>query len=269
MTDSLKLLAIFPHPDDETLGLGSTLARYSSEGVETYLMCATRGERGWFDSEGPNPGLDGVAKIREAELKCAAEHLGLHEVKFLDYIDGDVDQANHQEIIGKIVNHIRRIQPQVVVSFSPDGNYGHPDHIALSQFTSGALVLAASQEYIDTDAQTSHAVSKFYYMVDSAEVVRISAEAFGGISMDVDGVTRQHVGWEDWQITTRLDNTRYMDAVQKAIKCHTSQLPGYGPISEWPLDELTKVFGVGNFYRAYSLVNGGRKVETDLFEGLR
>ena len=269
MTDSLKLLAIFPHPDDETLGLGSTLARYSAEGVETYLLCATRGERGWFDSEGPNPGLDGVAKIREAELTCAAEHLGLHEVKFLDYIDGDVDQANHQEIIGKIVNHIRRIQPQVVVSFSPDGNYGHPDHIALSQFTSGALVLAASQEYIDTDVQTSHAVSKFYYMVDSAEVVRISAEAFGGISMNVDGVTRQHVGWEDWQITTRLDNTRYMDAVQKAIKCHTSQLPGYGPISEWALDELTKVFGVGNFYRAYSLVNGGRKVETDLFEGLR
>ena len=267
MTDSLKLLAIFPHPDDETLGLGSTLARYSAEGIETYLVCATRGERGWFDSEGPNPGLDGVANIREAELACAAEHLGLREVNFLDYIDGDVDQANQEEIIGKIVSHIRRIRPQVVVTFSPDGNYGHPDHIALSQFTSGALVLAADQQY--SDGQASHAVSKFYYMVDSVEIVSISAEAFGGISMDVDGVTRQHVGWEDWQITTRLDNTRFMGAVQKAIKCHSSQLPGYGPISDWPLDELAKVFGVGNFYRAYSLVNGGRNVEPDLFEGLR
>ena len=56
MDESLRLLAIFPHPDDETLGLGPTLARYSSEGIETYLLCATRGERGWFDSEGPNPG---------------------------------------------------------------------------------------------------------------------------------------------------------------------------------------------------------------------
>src|SRR5215207_11779525 len=117
MNETFKLLAIFPHPDDETLGLGSTLARYSAEGIETYLVCATRGERGWFDSEGPNPGLDRVAKIREAELTCAAEHLGLREVNFLDYMDGDVDQANHKEIIGKIVTHIRRIQPQVVVTF--------------------------------------------------------------------------------------------------------------------------------------------------------
>jgi LmbE family N-acetylglucosaminyl deacetylase len=54
MNGSLKLLAVFPHPDDETLGLGPTLARYAAEGIETYLVCATRGERGWFDSEGPD-----------------------------------------------------------------------------------------------------------------------------------------------------------------------------------------------------------------------
>jgi LmbE family N-acetylglucosaminyl deacetylase len=269
MDNPLKLLAVFPHPDDETLGLGSTLARYSSEGVETYLLCVTRGERGWFDSEGPNPGLEGVARIREAELSCAAKHLGLREVNFLDYIDGDVDQADPEEIIQNIVSQIRRIQPQVVVTFPPDGNYGHPDHIALSQFTMGALVCAVDENFIDSEKQSPHRASKFYYMVDSANIVRISAEAFGGISMDVDGVTRHHVGWEDWQITTRLDNKRFMDVVQKAIQCHKSQLPGYGPISDWSLDELAKVFGTGNFYRAYSLVNGGRKVETDLFEGLR
>ena len=60
MNDPLKLLAIFPHPDDETMGLGSTLARYSAEGIETHLVCATRGEMGWYDSEGPNPGFEGV-----------------------------------------------------------------------------------------------------------------------------------------------------------------------------------------------------------------
>ena len=269
MVNPLKLLAIFPHPDDETLGLGSTLARYSAEGIEMYLVCATRGERGWFDSEGPNPGMKGVAQIRETELRCAAEHLGLREVSFLDYIDGDVDQADAQEIIQKIVSHIRRIQPQVVVTFPPDGNYGHPDHIALSQFAMGALICAADENFIDEERQSSHRVSKFYYMVDSVEIVRISTEAFGGISMDVDGLTRHHIGWEDWQITTRLDNSQFMDVVQKAIQCHKSQLPGYGPISEWSSDELAKIFGTGNFYRAYSFVNGGRNVETDLFEGLR
>jgi len=269
MNSPLKLLAIFPHPDDETLGLGSTLARYSAEGVETHLVCVTRGEMGWYDSEGPDPGFEGVGIIRTEELNCAAQHLGLHSVNFLDYVDGYVDKANPTEIIGKLVVHIRHIKPQVVITFGPDGNYGHPDHIALSQFTNAALVCTADKSFADADKQSPHRVSKFYYMVDSVDIVGAANEAFGGISMEVDGVTRHHIGWEDWQITTVLDNKKYMVQVQRAIQCHKSQLPGYGPIGEWSVDELSKVFGTGSFYRAYSLVNSGRKVETDLFMGLR
>ena len=269
MDRTLRLLAIFPHPDDETMGFGSTLARYAAEGIETHLVCATHGERGWYESEGPDPGWAGVASIRDVELRCAAEYLGLREVNFLDYIDGDVDQANPAEIISKIVTHIRRIKPQVVVTFGPDGNYGHPDHIALSQFTTSALVCAADSSYVDANNQPPHRVAKFYYMVDSMDIVGVANEAFGGISMEVDGVTRYHIGWDDWQITTRIDNGQFMEILQKAICCHKSQLPGYGPMGEWSVDELRKVFGIGNFYRAYSLVNGGRKVEDDLFEGLR
>jgi LmbE family N-acetylglucosaminyl deacetylase len=269
MVDSLKLLAIFPHPDDETLGMGSTLARYADEGVEVHLICATRGERGWFDSEGPNPGLEGLARIREAELRCAGENLGIHEVSFLDYIDGDVDQATPEEIIGKLVAHIRRIEPQVVVTFAPDGAYGHPDHIALSQFTHGALVCAADQNFGDGNPQPPHRVSKFYYLVESLDVVNAVKETLGGISMDVDGITRHHTGWEDWQITTRLDNTQYVDQVHKATLCHKSQLPGYKPLIEGSAAKLARFFGTGCFYRAFSLVNGGREIESDLFEGLR
>ena len=269
MTSLLKLLAIFPHPDDETLGLGSSLARYSAEGVETYLVCATRGERGWFDSEGPNPGLEGVGQIRERELRCAAKHLGLCEVNFLDYRDGDVDQANAEEIIGKLVSYIRRIKPQVVVSFGPDGVYGHPDHIALSQFTNAALVCAADRNFVDMNVQAPHRVLKFYYLVDSPDIVKFANESFGDISMEIDGVRRHHVGWDEWAITTRLDNNNYLDKVQKAMLCHKSQLPGYGPMAEWSLAELAPIFGDDSFYRAFSLVNGGRTVETDLFEGLR
>lgn len=269
MNEALKLLAVFPHPDDETLGMGPTLARYAAQGVETYLICATRGERGWFDSEGPDPGLEEVGRIREAELRCAAENLGLHEVSFLDYIDGEVDQANPEEIIGKIVSHLRRIKPQVVVTFGPDGAYGHPDHIALSQFTNAALVCAADRNFVDAEIQPPHRVLKFYYMVDSLDVVNVVKEKLGGINMEIDGVTRQHVGWEDWEITTRLDNHAYLENVQKAVLCHKSQLPGYRPLIELPPPDLSKLFGTGHFYRAFSLVNGGRSVETDLFEGLR
>jgi LmbE family N-acetylglucosaminyl deacetylase len=269
MDETLKLLTVFPHPDDETLGFGSTLARYAAEGVETYLVCATRGERGWFDSQGRDPGPEAVARIREAELRCAADHLGLHEVNFLDYIDGDVDQAPPEEIIGKLVAHLRRIKPHVVVTFSPDGAYGHPDHIALSQFTSGALVCAADRNFVDANVQPPHRVLKFYYMVDPLHIVQIANETLGGLSMEIDGVTRRHVGWEDWQITTQLDNSNHVDKLQQAIQCHKSQLPGYRPIDEWSLAELAKFFGTGHFYRAFSLVNGGRRKETDLFEGLR
>jgi len=267
MNSPLKLLAIFPHPDDETLGLGSTFARYASEGVETHLVCATHGERGWFDSEGPDPGAEGVARIRTAELQCAADNLGLHEVTFLDFIDGDVDQANPAEIIRKLVTQIRHIQPQVIVTFAPDGAYGHPDHIALSQFTNGAIVCATDESF--SDGLPPHRISKLYYMVDSEEIVQAANDVFGGLRMEIDGVIRRHVGWEYWQITTILDNHQYMNKVQKAIQCHKSQLPGYGPIGEMSVAELTKLFGIGHFYRTFSLVNGGRTVEADLFEGLR
>jgi hypothetical protein len=114
-----------------------------------------------------------------------------------------------------------------------------------------------------------HRVSKFYYMVDSVDVVNASNEAFGGISMDVDGVTRQHRlgGLADHHAARQPPLS--MDRVREALRCHTSQLPGFGPLAEWTVAELAAMFGMGYFYRAFSLVNGGRKVETDLFEGLR
>lgn len=269
MADPLKLLAVFPHPDDESLGLGGTLAKYSAEGVETYLVCATRGERGWNGPEDQNPGLAALGKIREGELKCAADILGLKEITFLGYIDGDVDQVIPSQIIADITTHIRRIQPQVVVTFSLDGSYGHPDHIALAQFTSAAILCAATNNYQDPLKQPAHQVSKFYYMADSKGMVEEMQKGIGGISMEVDGVKRSHVGWDEWAINARIDVREYFDTVWKAILCHQSQLPGYGPFVDLPREALDKFLGEGNFLRAFSLVNGGRVVERDLFEGLR
>jgi len=138
LTGNLKLLAVLAHPDDESMGMGGTLAKYSVEGVETYCICASRGERGWFGPEEQNPGLQRLGQLRTQELENAAKELGVRLLYFLDYIDGDVDQADHCEGIGKIVTHICRIQPQVIVTFPPDGNYGHPDQIAVGQLTSAA-----------------------------------------------------------------------------------------------------------------------------------
>jgi LmbE family N-acetylglucosaminyl deacetylase len=211
MPEKLKLLAIFPHPDVETLGMGPTLAKYSAEGVETYLVCATRGERGWKGPEEQYPGLEALGRIRTEELNCAAEILGIIQVDFLDYLDGDLDQADPQENTSKLVGRIRRIQPQVVVTFSLDGNYGHPDHIALAQFTAAALVCSADLYYPDASGEAPTPVSKFYHMVDSKEVVGLIRDSVGEISMFVDNILRTHIGWEDWAITSHIEASAYFD----------------------------------------------------------
>src|SRR5687767_14447876 len=99
MREPLRLLAILAHPDDESLGTGGTLARYAAEGVETYLITATRGQHGWNGAREDYPGPEGLGKLREAELLAAARILGLREVCFLDYMDGSLNQANPADII--------------------------------------------------------------------------------------------------------------------------------------------------------------------------
>jgi LmbE family N-acetylglucosaminyl deacetylase len=266
MAETLKLLAVFPHPDDESLGLGPTLAKYSAEGVETYLICATRGERGWNGPEDQHPGFQALGRIREAELRCAAAPLGLHEVTFLDYIDGEVDQADPQEAIAQIASHIRRIRPQVVITFPLDGHYGHPDHIALAQLTAGALVRAADASFCDPRNLPPFAVPKYYQMIDTQEFVKAVKEAVGELSMEVDGVYRGHHGWPDWAATARLDTRAYFERAWQAVLCHQSQLSGYGPLVDLPRETLLRIWGEATFVRVYSLVNNGRKVETDLFD---
>src|SRR5438552_16521165 len=102
MANKLKLMCILAHPDDESLGMGGILAKYAAEGIETYLVTATRGERGWFGSESDNPGLEALGRMREAELFAAADVLGIRRVNFLDYIDGELDQADPTEAVAKI-----------------------------------------------------------------------------------------------------------------------------------------------------------------------
>lgn len=267
---NLKLLCIFAHPDDESMGMGATLAKYSAEGVDTHLVCATRGQRGWFGPEEQNPGLGALGQIREAELRRAAETLGMKSVHFLDYVDGDLDGANPAEVIVRIVTHIRAIQPQVIVTFPPDGNYGHPDHIAISQFTSAAIVCAADASYTDACNLSPHRVSKLYFMVDSENFVNFITPLFGEITFDVDGQTRREMAWPEWMVTTRIEMSAHCVTALRAIRCHESQLPSIAPLADLPEEMAAQVLALqGTFYRAFSLVNGGRKVETDLFEGLR
>jgi LmbE family N-acetylglucosaminyl deacetylase len=270
MPAPLKLLAVFAHPDDESMGMGGTLVKYAAQGVDTYLVCASRGERGWFGPEEQNPGFERLGQLREQELLCAGGKLGIREIHFLDYIDGDVDQADPAEAIAKIVTHIRRIKPHVVVTFPPDGGYGHPDHIASAQFAAAAILCAVDSGYIDAAQLPPHRVSKHYYMVDSENFVNFIKPALGDMSFQVDDHLRGEVAWKEWAVTTRIDVSEHTKTAWEAIQCHQSQLATLGPLAQMHEDAVSSILNLqGTFYRAFSLVNGGRKVETDLFEGLR
>lgn len=274
MPEVLKLMCVLAHPDDESLGMGGTLAKYASEGVQTYVVTATRGERGRFGDAAERPAPEVVGRRREAELLAAARELGVRQVRFLDYIDKDLDQADPREVQGKIVAHLRRVRPQVVATFAPDGAYGHPDHVAISQFTTAALVAAADPAYLVPGSEgppedPPHRVSKLYYLAWSTGKWEAYQHALKRLISVVDGVERQAVPWPDWAITTVIDTKPYTARVWRALCCHQTQMSIFTKLEHLPEADHEALWGVQEFYRALSLVNGGRERESDLFAGLR
>lgn len=263
-------MCVLAHPDDESLGTGGALAKYAAEGVATYLVTATRGERGRFGDAKDSPGPDIVGEARAAELLAAARELGLSEVRFLDYPDGGLDKVDAREAISRIAGHLRRVKPHVVITFGPDGAYGHTDHIAISQLTTAAIVCAADPSYAVSPAVAEpHRVSKLYYIAWSAGKWIAYQSALRKLVFKVDGEERQAVPWQEWAITTMIDTSSVWPAVWRAVSCHRTQMSIYSRLGELSDEHQRLLWGTQEFYRAFSGVNGGRTRETDLFEGLR
>jgi len=268
-------MAVLAHPDDESLGMGGTIAKYASEGVDVFLLTATRGDSGRYRGHRPDdpqhPGPSALASIRETELRAAAATLGVREVSLLNYSDQQLDRADPREAVTAIVRHLRRVRPDVVVTFGPDGGYGHPDHIAISQFTTAAIVAAADPAFPadGTDAVRPHAVSKLYYMAWPESTWRAYQAAFRKLVSTVDGVERQAVPWPDWAITTVIDTRKFVPTAWQAISCHECQIVAYERLRDLSLDHHEALWGWQSYYRVFSTVSGGRARETDLFEGIR
>jgi LmbE family N-acetylglucosaminyl deacetylase len=271
----LRLMAVLAHPDDESLGVGGTLAKYAAEGIDVFLLTATRGDRGRFRGlrldDSQHPGREALAVIREKELRAAASTLGVREVSVLDYHDQHLDGANPHEAVGVIAKHVRRVRPDVVVTFGPDGAYGHPDHVAISQFATAAIVAAADPTFTYDGIKTmqAHAVSKLYYVAWPEATWKAYQTAFRKLVSTVDGVERQAVPWPEWAITTVIDTRSHWPTVWQAISCHDSQVAAYERLGHLSAQDHASLWGRQYFYRALSMVSGGRAPETDLMEGIR
>jgi LmbE family N-acetylglucosaminyl deacetylase len=234
------LLAVLAHPDDESFGMGGTLALYSRRGYPVHLACATRGEAGECDPHFLE-GFDSVAARREAELRCAAGILGLTGVHFLGYRDsgmpGSPDNqhpealaaAPLEEVAGRVVAQIRAIKPQVVVTFDPIGGYKHPDHIAIHRATVRACELAGDPEYVT--GLPPHRPGKLYFQVFPTGMLRIGVRLlplFGkdprrfGRNGDIDLVALAEES--NFPVHARINVKSVAQQKAAASACHSSQL---------------------------------------------
>jgi len=280
---SKKLLAVLAHPDDETFGMGGTLALYARQGVDVYLICATRGEVGEMDPKFLR-GFNSIAERREAELRCAAEQLGLKGVIFLDYRDSGMvgsPENNHPQVLAsqpleqvaaEVTGFIRRLKPQVVITFDPIGGYRHPDHIVMHQATVRAFEHAGDESYRLDDLEPFKP-QKLYYHTIPHSILRLAVRLmplFGqdprrqGVNKDIDLISITEVSFP---VHARINFKPVARLRDEATACHASQ--GGGRFMTGPMAYLRRIFGSYETYmRAYPPPLSRSRLEKDLFEGV-
>jgi LmbE family N-acetylglucosaminyl deacetylase len=270
---NLTLMAVFAHPDDEAFGTGGTLTKYAAEGCDVYLVTATRGEAGQI-AEPDMATTANLPYVREQELRCACRLYGIHAPRFLDYQDGQLAIVNQGQAVGRLVRIIRELKPQVIITFGPDGIYGHYDHIAVHRWTTIAVDLAADPDCFpeqDVDSCPTHQVSKVYYRVLPHSLVEAMAEEEGKRpSVMMDGVPFYFSSLSDADMTTVIDVSDFVKIKMQGIQCHATQVGRDNSFTQDPEKTMRDPsFRSEHFVLAHSTLDRPQSVETDLFSGLR
>ncbi len=272
------------HPDDETFGIGTTLAQYALSGVRVYYVCATGGELGTV-SPACMDGYSSIAELRRAEMKCAANELGLAGVIYLGYRDSGMagSQGNHdenalaaaplEEAAGRIVKIIREIKPDVVVTHDAGGGYGHPDHIATHNATVRAFYAAGDAGQYP-EAGPPFQPQKLYFVVRPYGYMKFMVRLMPLVGQDPRRFGRN----KDIDLTQIIGAVYPVNAVvhfskeamqmrDRASACHASQgggRPRRGPYRVMQIME--KIRKRDLFMREYPPPTHRR--EHDLFEGV-
>ena len=270
-----KILVVLAHPDDESFGMGGTIAYQAAQGVDVHLICATRGEAGTVEPQYLKR-YKSIAKLREAELGCAAKALGLKSVTYLGYRDsgmaGSQDnmhssslyRAPVQKVAAQIASHIKKLKPQVVITFDPVGGYHHPDHIAVHKATVKAFREAR-------EAKAIEATTKLYYMARSRRRLRFIAGMMRltgqdptrvGRNRDIDLTALAHDPDTPPHVTI---NYKSVEARKRAAdECHASQQEGR--FSRFSLLELYwRLIGRRDTFTRAHPPTGERYRSNDLF----
>ncbi len=277
-----KLLSVLAHPDDETFGMGGTLALYAQRGVEIHLICATRGEVGEIDPEFKET-IKSAACLRTQELRCAAEVLGIQHLHILNYRDSGMpgSEANThpkalaaqpiEKVAGEVAHLIRQIKPDVVLTFDPIGGYRHPDHIAIQKAAVQAYDLAASENFDDPEGLPPFQANGLFFNTIDRKFLKIMVWVLRligqnphkfGRNKDIDLVALTDV---DYPTHVKIDYKPVKKIREKAAACHASQ--GGIQMNKGFRGFITRLFGrpIDTYMQAYPEVEEGRKVQDDLF----
>jgi len=277
------LLSVLAHPDDESFGMGGTLAMYAEDGTDVHLICATRGEAGEVAPEFLE-GQTSIAHLREMELRCAVDKLGITEVQLLDYRDsgmsGSADNSNPEALINvpqdqvakEIAEYIRQIKPQVILTFDPIGGYRHPDHIFMHQAAIKAFYLAGDPDF--KSSYPPYKPGKLYYHTIPRRFVRFTVRMLRlmgkdpskyGKNKDID---LTQIVSQDFPVHARINYKSVKGKKDAAAACHASQGGGGLPrgFIKWVL-WLLGIKSEDQFMQAYP-VPGSNMIGTDLFTGI-
>ena len=280
---SRKILAVLAHPDDESFGMGGTLALYAQKGAEVHLVCATLGEAGTVDEEYLE-NYDSISALREAELRCAAQSLGLSGLHLLDYRDSGMPDTpenehpkaliNHpvEEVAGKVVRFIRDIKPDIVLTFDPIGGYKHPDHIHIHKVATLAFERADDASFYP-EAGSPFKPQALYYHLFPRNFLRWATRLmplFGqnprkwGRNKDIDLKSLVEV---EFPTHARIDIRDVVETKRQAGACHASQggITMRRGLMGWATRALERH---EDYMRVYPPVNGDTRVVKDLFEGI-
>jgi len=223
------------------------------------LITATRGEAG----KTGDPRLDTpeiLGAVREQELRAAMAAVGVTDVRFLDYRDSGMEgtaenddpqaliRAREEEVVTRIVVHLRAIRPAILITFGPDGIYGHPDHLFVHRAATAAVHAAADPEVLPAVAAPWHTPALYFSTAPRERMEQMAAQADGPLR-DVSAERRAMLGTPSAEITTVIDVSSHREAKERAVAAHRSQTGEGGPMSEMPAQRRESILIREHFVR--------------------
>ncbi len=245
MTNNFHLLAIYAHPDDEAFGASGTFATVTDRGGTVTLVCATRGEAGEI-SDPAFATAENLGEVREQELRDAMALLNVSDVRLLGFRDSGMAgtagngredafvNADPADVVSRLVDIMREVPPHVVLTFGPDGVYGHPDHLKIH---------AAATSALEIYAPATEVKPALYYNAVPKSRIREMAKRPNGPFKNVSADELGSYGTPDELITTQIDVSHQFERKLAAILAHRTQIAAGGPWSgpEHDVRELTRV----------------------------